>query len=783
MTKVGELFSVFFFLRQESFLRFFLSIVVLFGIFHGATVYAHSSTILSPRSPTDSFARGYSEEQRLERIENLRALTPKRTKTSTEKNPETLLGSGYCFPIHNIIVDGVYHIKERAISAVTDPYVGRCIGLADIQFLIKQLAKVYLDKGYVTARFYIPDQDIKNSKMLKFVVVEGKLSDIYYNGFPASAYNHVVWSAFPGLKGHILNMRDIEQGLDQINRLISGHATSELLPGREDGSTIVNISNQPGKAFKVTVSHDNLEQSSTGYARYHAGLKLENILGMNDAWDFSYQRSQTDYWGGSAQEGHSNNISVSVSIPYGYWTFGLNDTVYNYQSIIHGNFTDIETTGDSSELHASTSRVLHRDGLSLTTLNVGLSYKRTNKYLTTSDIANSAKATANSQGLSISAGGPMDQGKYGIGKNIAKNILDHSKAHDEEEGYTKSAISDGTIVITDEAGQKVLTGQNGAQTIASLNRDIATAHKGVSPIDVGKLEQIVHENREMATQLLEEGFKYSDESYKTMFLKEHPLAVVDRDEQGNIIYQTDENGESIEDARGQKIPNFHYLTEEEKQHLQEAADGKVHVSFNGIFTPPEEAAVYAEQHAKDKNNPLYFVIFPEAASSISELLVAGYQKLLENNFWGLTNSTQAAKALMYGYGLTGLELYGHSRGTMTLGNMLNSFKQEGVHGIANENTDINFYGPAFNVLSAVDLLRYLRDGKQTTIGFDGHKCVFVSRWIGGNDYTYETAPAGSNAWKEAWKMFTNLINPHTCLGNASPQCRYNYGSSHLEQTP
>ncbi len=99
--------------------------------------------------------------------------------------------------------------------------------------MIKKLTKVYLDKGYVTARFYIPDQDIKNSKTLKFVVVEGKLSDIYYNGSPASPYNYVVWSAFPGLEGHILNMRDIEQGLDQINRLISGHAKSELLPGRE----------------------------------------------------------------------------------------------------------------------------------------------------------------------------------------------------------------------------------------------------------------------------------------------------------------------------------------------------------------------------------------------------------------------------------------------------------------------------------------------------------------------------------------------------------------------
>ncbi|WP_375662469.1 filamentous hemagglutinin, partial [Bartonella sp. OC16QHHD] len=353
---------------------------------------------------------------------------------------------------------------------------------------------------------------------------------------------------------------------------------------------------------------------------------------------------------------------------------------------------------------------------------------------------------------------------------------------DSEEGYTKSAISNGTIVITDEAGQKALTGQDVEQAIASLNRDTASAHKSVQQLDVGKLEQIVHENREMATQLLEEGFKYSDDSYKTMFIKEHPIAVVDRDKDGNILYKTDENGEPIEDARGQKIPKFHYLTDEEKQHLQEGADGKVHVSFNGIFTPPYEAAVYAEQHAKDKNNPLYFVVFPQADSAISELLVAGYQKFMENNFWGLTNSTQEAKDLVYSHGLTGLELYGHSRGTMTLGNMLNSFKQEGVHGIA-DNTNINFYGPAFNALVASGLLGYVSDGKQTTIGFDGNRYDFVSRIIGGNGYTYETIPAGSNWWKEWWRVIMNPISSHTCLGDVGYKCQKFYGTSHREQFP
>ncbi|WP_375653433.1 filamentous hemagglutinin [Bartonella sp. MR110HLJHH] len=230
------------------------------------------------------------------------------------------------------------------------------------------------------------------------------------------------------------------------------------------------------------------------------------------------------------------------------------------------------------------------------------------------------------------------------------------------------------------------------------------------------------------------------------------------------------------------FPHFHYLTDEEKQHLQEGSDGKVHVFLNGIFTPPYEAAVYAEQHAENKNVPLYFVVFPQADSAISELLVAGYQKFMENNFWGLTNSTQEAKDIMSRYGNTGLHFDAHSRGSLTGFNMMNSFKQEGVNDVAG-NTTISFHGPAANVLAASGLLGYVSGGKQTTIGFDGHRFDFVSRWIGGNGYTYETIPAGSNWWKETWNMFTNPNSVHTCLGHANAMCNILYGTSHLEQKP
>ncbi|GAA5097927.1 hemagglutinin repeat-containing protein [Bartonella acomydis] len=130
--------------------------------------------------------------------------------------------------------------------------------------------------------------------------------------------------------------------------------------------------------------------------------------------------------------------------------------------------------------------------------------------ITTSDITNSAHAQTKSDGMSISASVSMDLSKYGVGKNIAQNVLGYTKEGEAREGYTKSAISNSTIILTDEAGQKALTGQNADQAIASLNRDTANAHQGVSPIDVGKLKKNVQEDREMFTELLQEGFKRTD---------------------------------------------------------------------------------------------------------------------------------------------------------------------------------------------------------------------------------------------------------------------------------
>ncbi len=288
-------------------------------------------------------------------------------------------------------------------------------------------------------------------------------------------------------------MRDIEQGLDQINRLQSAHAQSEFLPGREEGSIIVNINNHSDQTLRVAVSHDNMGQASTGYARYSASLKVENILSCNDARNFGYQRSEPDYWGGSKQEGHSNNISVNISIPYGYWTFYFSGYTYNYQSIINGNFTDIETTGNSSELHGGASYVLHRDNVFLSTLNFRLSYKKTNNYFLGNKIeVGSRQYSIASFGLSHSRqmfGGTWTfEANYLQGLRWFHSVKKHEPgAGDAEPRFAKFT---GTLSI-------------------------------MTPFKVGGLE-FIFGTLLMATQLLEEGFKYSNDSYKTMLSKSIP---------------------------------------------------------------------------------------------------------------------------------------------------------------------------------------------------------------------------------------------------------------------
>lgn len=355
------------------------------------------------QSPADDFSRRQDQQQQLQRLENLKQITPDSVADRDSRAPGgDAKSAGPRFDISRVEIEGATRLSAIAVGKVTKRYDNRCVGVADITTLLKAITDLYLDKGFVTSRAYVPPQDIAGTRLLRLVVVEGRISDIYLNGQPAER-NGSFATAFPGVKGEVANIRDIEQGLDQINRLSSNDAKTSMLPGKEDGTSILNVENKPRKRWYASISNNNLGQESTGYSQTNVSVGFDDLLGINDQLGFSYGRSGPDYPWDDDGRGHSNSYSVNTSVPYGYWTFSTNGSWYEYNSTIPGNFGPIETSGNSGQVGFGIDRVILRDKDSITTLRGGLTYKQTDNFLLGNRIeVGSRRYTIGSLGLSRS---------------------------------------------------------------------------------------------------------------------------------------------------------------------------------------------------------------------------------------------------------------------------------------------------------------------------------------------------------------------------------------------
>ncbi|WP_342316327.1 hypothetical protein [Lysobacter sp. FW306-1B-D06B] len=221
---------------------------------------------------------------------------------------------------------------------------------------------------------------------------------------------------------------------------------------------------------------------------------------------------------------------------------------------------------------------------------------------------------------------------------------------------------------------------------------------GVAPLDLQELQEQVAWEQAVKGEIYTQAIKFTDEAYRTMFLEEAKVYVVEKDSEGNLLPPRE-------------------LTQEEKLDLKPAADGKIHIADNGINNildgkEPDTrggANKYADQHSSSGDGPQYFIHFPKAENSVSELLIAGYQKYLESDALGLANATDLTREYMLLYGEDGLHLDGQSRGSLTVGNAMESLENlPSANGLLS-GTTVSFFGPACNAAAADALLSHLQN--------------------------------------------------------------------------
>jgi filamentous hemagglutinin len=326
---------------------------------------------------------------------------------------------------------------------------------------------------------------------------------------------------------------------------------------------------------------------------------------------------------------------------------------------------------------------------------------------------------------------------------------------------THSAIANGTVVITDGQAQQTLTGKTIDEAIAGISRDASLDNQILVRTDLGKLQANAEYEQALNGFGYQVGAHFTDEAYRTMFIKAADVYEVVKDSEGKLV-------------PGRKV------TEEEKLRLQQGSDGKVYIADNGIFNDSDAAEKYASQHSAS-SGPQYYIAFPKAGNGLSELLIAGYQRILESDFWGLTNASEENRWMMLYYGQAGLHLDGHSRGSMTIGNAMESIaKMSGAEG-ALSNTTVSFFGPAYNAAKADQILGLLQDRsaivdaekrKEMALTLQNHIADPVGRFIGLNPTTGGTIPEGTTTFGQMIRAFLGKPDTsHNCYGKpSSPAC-------------
>lgn len=290
-----------------------------------------------------------------------------------------------CFAIHELRMVGDLAERFRWALTAADA-AGRCLGVQGVNLAMKRVQNALIAQGYVTTRVLVKPQDLKPG-VLTLTLVPGRIHAIRFAD-PMSW--RARWSnALPARPGDVLNLRDIEQALENFKRVPTADADIQIEPAGADGESDLVIAWKEALPIRLSLSLDDGGSDATGRYQGSATLSLDNLLTVNDLFYYSQGKDlfQHDPLG-------SKSRSLHYSLPLGYWQLGLTLNDYRYHQTIAGANEKYLYRGDSENSQLSLSRVVYRSQAHKTTLSLRAYQRKSRNFVEDTEIRLQHRQTA-----------------------------------------------------------------------------------------------------------------------------------------------------------------------------------------------------------------------------------------------------------------------------------------------------------------------------------------------------------------------------------------------------
>jgi hemolysin activation/secretion protein len=324
-----------------------------------ALTIAFGPTAIAQQSPAQELLRQQERERALQEQQD--ATPDVRLARPPEAAPDRIPeDESPCFSILSIRLDGEqsssFQWALHAANVPGDPATGRCLGSAGVAIVMKRVQNAIVARGYVTTRVLAKSQDL-HAGVLTLTVVPGRIHAIRF----APHTRGTSWrSALAARPGDILNLRDIEQGLENFKRIPTVDADIQIAPAegsdaRPGESDLLIVWKQSAPA-RVAVSLDNSGSKGTGKLQGTATLSLDNLLTWNDLFYANVGKAVFNPGGRG-----THSATLHYDVPYGNWLIGTTASDYTYHQTVAGYAANYVYSGTSHNTDVKLSRLLYRN--------------------------------------------------------------------------------------------------------------------------------------------------------------------------------------------------------------------------------------------------------------------------------------------------------------------------------------------------------------------------------------------------------------------------------------
>lgn len=270
-----------------------------------------------------------------------------------------------CFEIKKIVLIGEASDKFqwalKAANPTKDPALNQCLGSQGINLVMRRIQNAVIAKGYVTTRILAGEQDL-TSGVLTLTVVPGKVRNI---SLTEQSNTHIYLpSTIPMRSGDILNLRKIEQGLENLKRTPTSDADIQIEPTDEAGQSDLAVQWTHQFPLRMNISLDDSGSKATGRYQGSATLSIDNPLMLNDLFYVSAGHDVLN-------KGHKGTKSYSAyyGLPIGNWFVSGSISKSEYYQNVAGLNQNYEYSGENHNSDIRLSRLIYRDATKKLTLN------------------------------------------------------------------------------------------------------------------------------------------------------------------------------------------------------------------------------------------------------------------------------------------------------------------------------------------------------------------------------------------------------------------------------